>query len=130
MTRFAQRILFAIIGIFFAGAAAAQSFECAAQGRGSQGNLIPPQWIITYSGNTAQIVHAWYGDAHSVTVEARGGQQRRMTYIIPQFQGFAGRNADLVFRITHNLGNGSLQVRVDPRGYDNRFTGSGTCRPA
>lgn len=123
---------FAAVGLCLAmaGGAAAQTYECTADGRGNQGNLIPPQWVISYNGAAARISHAWFDGPRTVDVSVRGGATKRMNFVIPNFAGFGGRTADLVFNISHNTGNGSLNVRVNPRGYDNRFTGRGTCRPA
>jgi len=129
MAWFVRALSAAALVLALGTAASAQTYQCVADGRGNQGNLIPPEWLITYNGATARISHTWYDAPRTVDVSVRGDTRRRMNFVIPNFAGFGGRTADLVFNITHNTSNGSLQVRVTPRGFDNRFTGNGTCQP-
>ncbi len=115
------------IAVLCTGAAAnAQQYQCAVQ---SEDNIVPPAFLIQYSGSTATISHNWIGGPYVTQVTVRGsGNRARLNYTITGVEGFGAARADLAFRLSHNRANNSLSVRIEPVGYSNRFSGSGACQ--
>ncbi|MEJ6394908.1 hypothetical protein V8J82_16710 [Gymnodinialimonas sp. 2305UL16-5] len=108
-------------------AAAAETYICVLQSR--VGAVIPPDFQIAYSGDTATISHGWHDGLRQHQSRVRGDSARsRVAFSITNFRGFGGARATLQFQLVHARASNTLNVTVRPSGYSNRFTGSGTCQ--
>lgn len=106
----------------------AQQFYCTVN---AQHNIMPPEFLIDYSGGSATVTHNWI-DAPSIRqVQVRGsGARANLSYTISDVSGFGAQRATLRFSLRHNRSNNQLRVTIDPVEYANTFTASGSCVPA
>lgn len=121
---FSTVCLVALFGL--ASVAQAQRYECVVR---SSSSIVPPSFLIEYSGGTATVVHGWIGGPHTDQVTVRGSDNRsRLNYSIRNVSGFGAVRANLAFRLMHNRTNDTLAVRIQPIGFGNSFSGSGSCQ--
>lgn len=109
----------------------AQAYQCVMQSAGPSEGIVPPVIRITYLGNgTVTVEHGWFDGPIARTVSLRGAsERRRFSYPIRNVVGFGNAQATLLFSYTHRVSQNRLNVRIDPRGFDNTFSASGTCQP-
>ena len=125
--RFVAAVAIVLIFVSFS-PLSAQTYQCTVSASGSAANIIPPAWRIEYRGDRAAIAHSWFGQPNTVETSVRGSSTRkRMGFVINNVQGFGADLANLAFSVSHDLTTGALLIRIEPRGFDNSFSGRGQC---